>query len=283
MVYDAHVPRPPLDAFVENLWALSDAPAHAREQILPSGTLELVINLREDEFRIYEAVGDRPPKRFRGAIVSGAYRGPFVIDTQEHASIIGVHFAPGGALPFLGVPPGHLADTHLTLETLWPARETSELRERLCSAHTTSTRFRILEDALLARLRRPFKRHRAVRAALEHIAQPGAAISAIAARVGLSHRRLIEIFTAEVGVAPKLFERLQRFQRAVSVVRDGPAVGWAEVALVCGYCDQSHLIRDFKDFSGFSPGDLVRHRNDEVKVNHVALPDVVRSNSSNTT
>lgn len=282
MVYEAHVPRPPLGAFVENLWALCDTPAHAREQIVPSGTLELVINLREDEFRIYEPEGGRPPKRFRGAIVSGAYSGPFVIDTQAHASIIGVHFAPGGALPFLGVPPGHLADTHLMLETLWPAREASELRERLCAAQTTSTRFRILEDALLARLRRPFKRHRAVRAALEQFAQPGVAVATIAARVGLSHRRLIELFTAEVGVPPKLFGRLQRFQRTMSVLRDVPAGRWAEVALACGYCDQSHLIRDFKSLSGFSPADLVRHRNEEVKENHVVLSDPARSNLSNT-
>jgi len=282
VVYESHAPGPPLDAFVENLWALRDAPAHAREQILPSGTLELVINLREDEFRIYEPGGGQPPQRFRGAIVSGTYRRPFVIDTQAHASVIGVHFAPGGALPFLGVPPGHLADTHLLLETLWPVHQASELRERLCAARTTSRRFAILEGALLARLRRPFKRHRAVRAAVAHLGRPGVAVSAIAARVGLSHRRLIELFTAEVGVPPKLFGRLQRFQRALSVLRDVPAGRSAEVALACGYCDQSHLIRDFKDFAGFSPADLVRHRNDQVKVNHVALPDPARSNLSNT-
>jgi len=281
MAYDSHVPGPPLDAFVENLWSLSDAPAHTREQILPSGTLELVINLQEDEFRIYDAAEGGPPQRFRGAMVSGAYSRPFVIDTQAHASIIGVHFAPGGALPFLGAPPGHLADAHLELETLWPA-QASELRERLCSTPTTAMRFRILEEALLARLRQPFTHHGAVRAALDHIARPGVPVAAIAERVGLSHRRLIQIFTAEVGVAPKLFGRLQRFQRAMSVVQHVPVVGWAKLALNCGYCDQSHLIRDFREFSGFSPADLFRLRNDRVKVNHVALPDREGSNLSNT-
>jgi hypothetical protein len=99
-------PVPPLKGLVENLWSLSDAPAHTRERIMPSGTIELVINLDEDEFRIYGAAGSKPPKRFPGAMVSGAYSGPFVIDTREHASIMGVHFAPGGALPFLGAPLG---------------------------------------------------------------------------------------------------------------------------------------------------------------------------------
>jgi transcriptional regulator GlxA family with amidase domain len=143
-------------------------------------------------------------------------------------------------------------------------------------------RFHLLEAALVARLRRPFKRHGSVRAALGHIARPGVAIAEIADRVGLSHRRLIELFTAEVGVAPKLFGRLQRFQRAMAIVQKAPSVDWAQLALGCGYCDQSHLIRDFGEFSGFSPAELLRHRAVRVKVNHVALPDGAGSNFSNT-
>jgi AraC-like DNA-binding protein len=282
MVYLSHAPSPPLDAFVENLWCLSDSPPHARERILPSGTLELVINLHEDEFRIYDAAGRLPPRRFRGAMVSGAYRGPFVIDTEEHASVIGVHFAPGGAVALLGAPPGDLADAHLELEILWPG-QASELRERLCAAQTPATRFRVLEEALMARLRHPCKQHGAVRAALEHIAQPGVTVAAMADRVGLSHRRFIELFTAEVGLPPKLFARLQRFQRAMAVVEGASSVNWAQLAIGCGYYDQSHLIRDFAEFAGASPADLLRHRSDRVKVNHVALPDGARSNLSNTT
>jgi AraC-like DNA-binding protein len=279
--FHAHSPGPPLAGFVENLWSLSDAPSHARERILPAGTLELVINLDEDEFRIYDASASGSPRRFPGAIVSGAYRRPFVIDTREHASVIGVHFAPGGAGPFLGVPPGDLADTHLDLETLWP-RRAAELRERLCEARTPATRFHILEHALLARLRRPFARHAAVRAALEHIDRPGVRVAEVARHVGASHRHLIERFTAEVGAPPKLFGRLQRFQRALSVVQRSAAVDWAGLASACGYYDQSHLIKDFHEFAGSSPTDLVRQCTDRVKAGHVALPHPSASNSSNT-
>src|SRR5882724_6321299 len=57
MQYLTHVPRPPLSTFVAYLWSLRDAPAHALERIVPSGTLELVVNLYEDELRIYDAEG----------------------------------------------------------------------------------------------------------------------------------------------------------------------------------------------------------------------------------
>src|SRR5919197_3172086 len=155
----AHTPvAPPLPALVEHVWSLSDAPAHAREHVVPSGTLELVVNLREDEFRIGESAGPEECRRFSGAMVSGAYRSFFVIDTRAHASIVGVHFRPGGALPFLGVPPGALGDAHVDLATLWGRAAAGELRERLCAAATLPERFRILERALLDRLRRTTRR-----------------------------------------------------------------------------------------------------------------------------
>jgi AraC-like DNA-binding protein len=281
MRYRLHTPSPPLSSFIDTLWSLSDAPAHARERIIPSGTLELVINLHEDEFRIYDPIEVERCRRFSGAIVSGTYRECFVIDTREHASVIGVHFRPGGAVPFLGVPPGTLADTHVDLHGLWGAGA-DELRDRLCSAATTPQRFRILEDALTARLRRPFRAHDAVPVALQHFARSRTSVGEVATTVQLSHRRFIEVFTAEVGMTPKSYARVRRFQHTLLMARRSVAPDWAQLALEGGYCDQSHLIRDFVAFSGFSPAELFRHRNDRVKDNHVALTGVDGSNSSKT-
>src|SRR5918998_6059331 len=113
-------PAPPLLDFVEDFWLYDGyTPPHSNERILPSGTLELVVNLREDELRIYDAVRPGRCRRFPGAVVSGAYGGFFVSDTAEEASIMGVHFRPGGAFPFLGLPAGELYEAHVDLETLW--------------------------------------------------------------------------------------------------------------------------------------------------------------------
>jgi AraC-like DNA-binding protein len=233
-MYLSRHPAPPLSHFVDSLWSLSDAPPHRSERILPSGTLELVINLHEDEFRIYDPVQIDRCRRFSGAIVSGAYGASFIIDTREHASIIGVHFRPGGALPFLGAPPGALADTHVELEALW-GRRAIELRERLCAATTPALRFRILEDALLAELRRrPFRHHDAIPAALDYLRQVRASVGNLALRVQLSHRRLIEVFAAEVGMTPKLFARVGRFQRAVALARRAAALRLVQALVGAG-------------------------------------------------
>jgi AraC-like DNA-binding protein len=285
MSYRSYTPAPPLGDFVDRFWHYDGyAPSHRRERILPSGTVELVINRGDDEVRIYHPAQPEHCKRFSGALVSGAYRGSFVIDSEQQASIMGVHFKPGGAFPFLGPPAGELVDAHVDLETLW-GPSAVELRERLCAAATPEERFRLLEAALAAHLFRPLEHHGAVSMALAAFGRTdaGAKVRDVARRVGLSQRRFIQVFTAEVGLTPKLFCRVQRFQRARALVRRANAPDWARLAAAAGYFDQSHLIRDFRAFSGLSPteylrrqdeADDLRQRGEHVSDNH--LPQAER-------
>lgn len=279
MLFLTYTPVLPLLDFVDDFWLYDGyTQPHFKERILPSGTIELVINLRDDELRIYDAAHPNLYKRFPGMLVSGAYGGFFVIDTAEEASIMGVHFKPGGAFPFLGLPAGELADTHVDLETLW-GRSAVELRERLCGATTPLERFRLLEEALLDHLFRPLEHHYAVPTALDAFGQMDvrATVRDVARHIGLSQRRFIQVFTEEVGLTPKLFSRVQRFHRALALVRHATAPDWAQLAVNCGYFDQSHLIRDFLMFSGFSPMDYLRHQNHlreqcvHIKRNHLPL------------
>lgn len=279
MRYLAHRPGPPLDQLVDSLWALSDAPDHARERIVPSGTIELVINLHDDAFRIYDpaAGGER---RFRGALVSGCYRRAFEIDTCAHARILGVHFKPGGAARLLGAPAGELADAHVGLDDLW-GRRAAELRERLCAAPTVRRRFDLLEQALTARLPDRPQPRAAVSAALAELDRPGIEVGGVARALGLSHRRFIEVFFEDVGMAPKRYAMVRRFQSALAVALQTPSPAWARIAPAHGYYDQAHLCRDWVELAGISPADLVGLRAIPVKDNHVAIPGE-GSNPSNT-
>lgn len=267
----SHEPGRPLGDFVHSFWDCIDAPAHPRERILPSGTIELVVNLREDEVRIYDSEQPECYRRFSGIVVSGPYAGAFVIDPSQHASMMGVHFRPGGAFPFFGAAVGELANCHLALEDLW-GRSASELRERLCSAATPQKRFQILEEVLRARLRW-LSEHPAVSLALEIFGPAGIGDSVRAAtkRVGLSQRRFIRVFTAQVGLTPKLFCRVLRFQKAREVVDQAATPNWCQLAVACGYYDQSHLIHDFQEFSCLSPTDYLCLRSNRVLRNHVPL------------
>jgi AraC-like DNA-binding protein len=254
VLYVARPPVPPLAKLVEYVWASQGAPAHAKERVVPTGTLELVVNLVEEGVRITDTAG-RDWRLSSGAAVSGAYRRPFTFDTRENASVVGVHFKPGHAGVVLGVPPGELVDRHVDLDALW-GRRARELRERLCAAATTHQRFAILEAELVSRLDERHA-HPAVTYALDVLARPQVRVGDIAKRASLSQRRLIELFTASVGLTPKRFGRVLRFQRATALARSA-SLDWTRIAHECGYYDQPHLIRDFRELAEVTPSDLMR-------------------------
>ena len=189
-----------------------------------------------------------------------------------------VHFKPGGAFPFLGLAANELLDTHVSLQDIW-GRGALELRERISAEPTDARRLQILQDALLSRLAGRLEHHPAVLSALDYFRRdPSRAVGKLARDVGLSNRRFIDVFHFEVGVKPKLFVRIRRFQRVLQQVHHLPSVDWTQLALEQGYFDQSHLIRDFVAFSGISPADYLRRlhdlRNDgthPIKSNHLPL------------
>jgi AraC-like DNA-binding protein len=273
-VFNFYKPKPPLSKFVDNFWIYEGyEPEHKTERILPTGTLELAINLRQNELRFYdtERLGTQAPSllkslrpencsRLSGAIVSGASGRGFT--PAPEAFIIGVHFKPGGAFPFLGLPAGDLADIHVDLDTLW-GPSAGRLRECLCEARTSAERFQLLQEALLSRLCHGVEQHYAVSAALEMFGKNQAAprVREAAKYLGLSQRRFIQVFKAEVGITPKLFSRIQRFQQTRTFIQNNPSINWADLAVELGFFDQSHLIREFLEFSGLGPTDYInRHK-----------------------
>ena len=253
-------PGPPLSGYVDCFWLFEGSQAGpVNEGILPTGTFELAINLRENRLLMQEAEPPHGGTSFSGAIVSGAHGKGFKCVAEEKTHIIGVHFKPGGAFPFLGVSAGELADAHVDLEALW-GNFAFRLRERLGEASNDAERFGLLEQGLLRKMFRPLEHHYAVSAVLEIVGRPGGlTVREMARQVGLSQRRLIEVFKAEVGVTPKLFSRVLRFQRARALLhRHTEKIDLTAVALDCAYFDQSHFIRDFLEFSGLSPAAYVR-------------------------
>ncbi len=272
MQFRTRIPGPPLDAFVEKFWSFEGyAPAHTFERLMPDGSAELVVNLAENRSSIYDPQDHTRAHTFPGAIVSGPRSQYFVIDTVEQCSTLGIHFRPGGLFPFFGMPSSELHDRHVGLDALWGSFA-AELRERLLEAPTVDARLRTLQEALLSRARL-FTLHPAVCYALAEF-QHGPrtrTISDVTGAIGLSPRRFIQVFREQVGLTPKLFCRVRRFQQVIQRISAGRRVEWADVALDCGYFDQPHFINDFRDFSGLTPaayeGLPVRHPN------HVPLPD----------
>ena len=255
IAYRRHLPRPPLSEFIEVLWLYENAGSlHRSERVLPTGTVELVINLRDDAGRNFDGVVAGPHSRF------------FMLDSGQPVSVIGAHFKAGGAFPFFALPMDELRNQHVPLEILW-GKEAVELRELLLSTETLVARLLLLEHALTRHLLRSRERHPAVGYALQTFGHRARRIADVVDEIGMTQRRFIQLFSAEVGLTPKAFCRIKRFQRAIALVDGRKAVQWADIALASGYYDQSHLVHDFQDFAGLSPARYLARRGPFI--NHV--------------
>jgi AraC-like DNA-binding protein len=272
-MYRTYIPRPPLSDFVVLLWLYeSQGLPHPKERLLPTGTVELVINLRDEAMRVYDGQNYERFQTFHGSLVCGAHSEFFVIDTASQTSVMGVHFKPGGAFPFFKVPAGELHNLHVSLDSLWGAAAAG-LREQLLAAETPAARFRLLEQALLAQAALPLARHPAVAFALKELRNGlhPRPIAEVTDQIGLSSRRFSQVFQEEVGLTPKLFCRVLRFQEVLRRIEHAQQVAWADVALSCGYFDQAHFIHDFRAFSGLNPTTYLARRSEHF--NHVPLFD----------
>jgi AraC-like DNA-binding protein len=214
-----------------------------------------MIDLDGDGLRVADRHDPRSMRTFRESLVYGAHARWYIVEAGRHVSRMGVHFKPGGAHPFFGQAASALHGMHVPLDALWGRTSVEELRERLCAGITPEARFQTLERVLLAHLRHNYARHPAVAVALGALlAFPKPrTIRQIVDQSGLSHRHFIEVFRNEVGMSPKRFCRLRRFLEVVRRTQGTDQVNWAQVALACGYYDQSHLINDFREFAGVCP------------------------------
>jgi len=249
-------PAPPLSEFVDFLWLNFSAPAaHAFDHMLPNGDMGIIVNLREDRCVVRRgAVIESYP----GAVIAGSSSRPFVIGTAQQCQTVGVKFRLGRAAAFLGIPAGELHNSHLPLADLWKSFAL-ELRERLLSAGGPRETLCVLEQLLSRQLFRIRSWHPGINFAVERIAAAPSrvSISSLADQTGLTSRRFAQLFQAQTGVTPKVFHRLQRFHLALEMIHGNCQVDWSDLALQCGYYDQSHFDHNFKEFSGFTPSDYL--------------------------
>lgn len=255
MLVRFHVPAPPLRAFVDHCWLVraTDYP-HSREWIFPDGAVDLMFNLGPSPHGVVDADSGRV-RPYRRAWVSGGRHQSILVEKAQHGyDLVGVHFKPGGAHRFFGLPMAELRDSVVELDDVWGGAA-ELIRDELSEAATPERIFAVVERILLHRAGSALKSDRFLEHAIGALetAGPGCSIATLARDLGVAHRRLIATFDQAVGLKPKMLQRVLRFQRVVRAEEARPALDWAHVAVDCGYFDQAHMIRDFRMFAGMTP------------------------------
>lgn len=181
--------------------------------------------------------------------------------TEEHGGLRGVQIdlSPVGAHMLFGIAMHELSDHLVVPLDAVLGDGVRELVERLECARTWELRFEILDDYIARRVSMARAPSPDVRWAWRRLCETGGRIEirALSAELGCSNRHLVSRFHEQLGPSPKTVARLLRFQRAVGSLTAARGRRFAEIAQACGYYDQAHLNRDFRELAGISPSAFV--------------------------
>ena len=249
-----------------------DTPTRFRRREVASPLVPLIISFGD---RIQVGVPGGPARTVT-SFVAGLYDRPVVTEHDGRQHGIEALLTPLGAYTLLGVPMGELTNQVVELgDLLGPGG--AKLTARLAETSSWGERLALFDDALAVRLTAGLEPSPEVEHVWNRLLQThgGLPVGGLAGEVGWSRRHLVARFHQQVGLPPKVLARVLRFQRGVRLLeaeagrpaggaaggrRPGAGRSWAELALACGYYDQAHLNRDFREFAGCTPTQFLAAR-----------------------
>lgn len=248
-------PRPPsplLRPYVRDFQGYREIPeGPVRRQTLPLDKVVVILG-----FESPLTIGTERGRRVRPhtAFVAGLTDVPGFYETRSASSGIQMNMTPLGARLLFGCPMSEVANQVVELNDLFgPAAP--ELIERLREADDWDASFTILESFVASRIADARPASPAVAWAWRALGETGGAVNIgrLAEYIGWSRKHLISQFKEQIGLPPKTIARILRFNRVISFLEEGNDPNWGDVASRCGYYDQAHLVRDFKQFAGTTP------------------------------
>jgi AraC-like DNA-binding protein len=245
------VPPPPsLAHFVACLWEMRiRAVAEKRVRILPNACVDIVVYASETSRGEGTAGIVAPPHR---SYVVGSTLRSFIVRSVGWRHIVGASLLPAGVQPLLGVPARLIGESIALLDDIIGS-SAADMEEHILS-RTDDRAIQRMGDALVG-LRASRDVHPVVARAVHSVRTGGGQkrMDALANETNISTRQLERAFLEHVGLSPKTYSRLVRFDGAVRGIGARGALSWSQFALDHGYSDQAHLINEFKEFAGVTP------------------------------
>lgn len=264
MITRTHIPAHPLSQFIDHFFYYAGYnPEHSVDRFLPDGEVQLIFDLTDYPKYIYDNETLKEIQSCQNVWFSGFRTEPITIPSGKESEMLIVQFKKGKAFPFLIEPMHNLTNFVIDAE-LVISPKILKIRERLLEVISPNEKYQVLEKQLLKIYLNKLKENPFVDFAVSTIISTPTqcSIKTISDKVGYSQKHTIKLFKEHVGVTPKEFLKVIRFQKAIQQIDNQVSVNWSQIAFDCGFYDQSHFIADFKGFSGFTPSEYIKQRGD---------------------
>lgn len=258
MIFNSHTLTPFLSPYIEAIFHYKEFyPDHSVERVVPTGHSYLIFELDDMPRNTFDNESLKSNGTFTKAWISGMHKHYISISAHQKSEMFVIQFKALGAYPFLH---DHM---HTLNEKVLPAEEILGeeilvLREEIYTRQTLKDKFLVAENWLKKRIDKQKTPPDTLHAVIEKLReQPVAHHRQILKSYPNTQKHLINQFKKYVGLTPKYFQRVLRFNEILQKVQQKEKIRWSQIAYQCGYADQSHFIKEFKYFSGYNPQDFI--------------------------
>ncbi|MFD1737836.1 DUF6597 domain-containing transcriptional factor [Bacillus salitolerans] len=253
MKVELSIPNKLVRPWVECYWNVEfDNGEHVKnETILPNGKVEMIFAL-EGNYRVM----NRKTHNMKYAWMSGIHHEPLEIQYKGKSNLIGIRFYPHGLFPFFRFPIHETVNQVENLESIWGVFQ-EEMYHSIHTAKDSSQIYAMLDSYLIRKISESkTKQLHVLTTIINRIRnEPTISIPDLASNLGFTQRHFNRLFKDHTGVNPKLLSQIYRFEKAFSYLFNYSNEEVADLILSLGYYDQSHFNKEFKRFSGMTPGE----------------------------
>lgn len=259
MIIETHRPSSEIGKYIEAFIYFKDfMPDHSKERVIPTGHVFIIFELDGMKRNMFDNDTLEPIKEFTKVWISGAHKNYITISAHQKSEMFVIQFKPYGAYPFLHFKLNEISDCVLPATAVFDD-EILALREELLTSTEITDKFKAAETWLQKMY-------------VETKQPPGPFLNTLAeietkksinnleelfSNYPFTQKHLINQFKKYVGLTPKYYQRIVKFNEILGMIQKKEPITWTQLTYDYGFSDQSHFIKTFKHFSGFSPREFI--------------------------
>lgn len=258
MIIENAILSSPLNQYIEAIFHFKHfQPDHSIERVVPTGHIYIIFELDGYERHTFDNESLKPNANFQKVWISGQHRNYISISAHQNSEMFVIQFKPFGAFPFLHFPIQQLTEQVVPTYDIF-GNELTALRESLLKPETSPEKFAIAQEWLKQRYDEQKLPPSELIELLGQLQQaPVANHNELIESYPNTQKHLINQFKKYVGLTPKYYHRILRFNEILGKIRKKERLTWTQITYDCGYSDQSHFIKEFRHFSGFNPKEFI--------------------------
>ena len=258
MIFETHILKAPLDTYIETIFYFKDfMPEHSIERVVPTGHLFIIFELDGITRHTFDNITLKPNGTFTKVWVSGMHKNYLSISAHQHSEMLVIQCKPFGSLPFIHSSINQFNDKVVQASTIFGTK-ILEIREQLIQKQTASEKLALIENWLINKFdTKKIPTLEFISIVNQFVKKPLSDYNTIIKDYSKTQKNLISQFKKFCGYTPKILQRISRFNEILQKIHHKQKINWSQIAYEFGYSDQSHFIKEFKEFSGFNPQEFI--------------------------